>query len=76
MPETPPMSKPWCLGLLVKAGLSSLASGVRRPDKSRASIDLKQTYQGSMFLLAIISKCMRGKHTGFLLPHTAVCQAR
>ena len=37
------MSKPWWLGLLVKAGLSSLASGVRRPHKSRASIDLKHT---------------------------------
>lgn len=43
LPEIPPMSKPWWLGLLVKAGLSSLASGVRRPHKSRASIDLKHT---------------------------------
>ena len=43
LPEIPPMSKPWWLGLLVKAGLSSSASGVRRPHKSRASIDLKHT---------------------------------
>lgn len=63
-------------GVPVKAGLSSLASGVRRPDKSKAFTDLRHTYQGSKFLLAIILECKRDKHTGFLLPLTTVCQAR
>ena len=32
LPEEPPISKPWCLGLLVKAGLSSSAPWVGRPE--------------------------------------------
>lgn len=71
------MFKPWCLGLLVKAGLSSLAFWGQEADKSRASIDLKCDIPRKQVPISNYLKVHEGQaHRLSSSPHCSVCQAR